>query len=75
MLGNEVPNRIRLVSDGTPWGTKVIDLKTGEPIPRIQSLNLHVTATEKMVATIKMIVDEADVVTDEVEIEYTPRDD
>jgi hypothetical protein len=54
---------IRIVSDGTPFGTKVLDLNTGEPIPRIQSLVVEASAGEDQIrATLEVFVDECDIV-------------
>lgn len=75
MSENEVPKRIRVTSDGTPWGTKVIDLETGKEIPRIQSLSLDISVENHMVATIRMIVDEIDITANKVEVDEDSQGD
>ncbi len=51
---------IRLVSDGTPEGTHVIDLNTGNEIPRIKSVCVDIEANGPVVAVLEVYVDELD---------------
>ena len=53
--------RIKIVSDGTPWGTKIIDMEDGKTIPRVVSLQINIESGGKpALATLKMYVDELD---------------
>jgi len=38
---------VRIISDGTPFGTKIYDADTGERISQVKSINLHIDANYK----------------------------
>lgn len=63
--------KIKIVSDGTRGGTKVINAETGELIEKVFAIYWNVEAGELPIATIKvlaeveLVVDDPDVVTRE----------
>lgn len=44
---------IKVISDGTPRGTSVINKETGEPIDRVTEVTWHCSATDSM-ATVEL---------------------
>jgi len=46
--------KIKIISDGTPHGTKVIDMDTGEPIAGILEVTWRVDAGGDAIAELKI---------------------
>lgn len=62
MSSSEMEKGIKIVSDGTPYGTRVIDLNTGEPIPRIRSISIDIEAgREPVVAVLEVYVEDLEI--------------
>ena len=61
--------RLKIVGDGTPHGTRIVNADTGEPVERVASLALRCDAETDfaMEATLTVLLIEADVV---VEVDY-----
>lgn len=51
--------KIKIISDGTPRGTRVVDRATGEPIERVASISWVITASGHAAASI--IIDDPEV--------------
>jgi len=53
---------IRIVSDGTPKGTRLVDTESGEPVDAlIKSVYWEITAENDARATVELVSVEADV--------------
>lgn len=46
--------RLRIVSDGTPLGTKVVNLETGETVDGVSMIDWHIETGELAKATIRI---------------------
>ena len=53
---------IRVVSDGNPQNTRVINLATGEEIPHVKSISIDIDPINGVQATMDVIVSEIDIV-------------
>ena len=53
---------IRVVSDGYPETTKIINLATGEEIPHVKSISIDIDPVNGVQATMDVIVSEIDIV-------------
>ena len=65
--------RIKIVSDGTQWGTKVTNAETGEEIERVLSVYWTHEAGQSPQALIRVLA-EVELVAAEAGIKETPRD-
>jgi hypothetical protein len=51
----DIAVRIKIVSDGTPKGTQVVDAATGEPVEHITGISWKVDANHLAEATLTLI--------------------
>lgn len=65
----EYKPRYRLESDGTPWGTKVIDLLTGATLEHVQVANFQITSDNLGTLVLKLGRAEAAVATNNMKNE------
>lgn len=55
--------QVKIISDGTVDGTRIIDARTGAMIGRVQSVDIHIGIGEPLArATIKLMKPECEVV-------------
>lgn len=40
--------KLKIISDGTAWGTKVVDVETGEELKYVKSADWHISADDKL---------------------------
>ena len=55
--------KLKLISDGTPYGTKVVT-ETGEPVERIQKIDYHVEVGQPVLLTITVLTTPAEIVSE-----------
>lgn len=64
--------KLKIVSDGTSWGTKVVNADTGESVDGVASIDWSISANAHEVATIFEVVRVAVEITGEAAIETIP---
>lgn len=60
---------IRIVSDGTPEGTSIIDVASGVQLDAIINAAIHISAEHGVIACLTVLVDSIDVTTPHVILE------
>jgi len=71
---------LKIVSNNTREGTEIIDLNTGKAIPRVLSVDIHMSAEGQTTASLLVAIDEVNIILGEPwtrveKYENTERDD
>ena len=46
--------KVRIVSDGTPWGTEIVNAETGERIDHVASVQITMLPNDPVIVILKM---------------------
>jgi hypothetical protein len=60
--------KIKIVSDGTPRGTRVVNAETGEKIERVKAVSWKIGLDQVATATIEVVLPPCDVIAETTEL-------
>ena len=56
--------KLKIISDGKPWGTRLVDKDTGDPLENVKSFVVVATAGELNTVYIEVLMPEIDMIAD-----------
>ena len=63
--------KIRIISDGTPYGSDVQDAETGETLRYVESVDIHITGKDEVRGVVTVFQPEVNILAN-VEVEPSP---